>query len=68
MPYYNFQELWTRLEAEDWEFNLYDLLRKLITGGQWSEDERHGAVRLIDRLEELGVFGSTAATVIERRD
>lgn len=39
---------------------LYDLLRKLVTGERIWENERADALDLIDKMEALNAFGSTA--------
>lgn len=65
---FNTAEQWNRLLQEDWSLDFYSLLRKLITGGSWSEGERDGAVELVNRLEQLGVFGTTVSTITEKRD
>lgn len=44
---------------------LYDLLRKLINGERIWDDEKADALNLIDKMEALNAFGSTALYVGE---
>lgn len=62
------QSLWTEVDQRrnPWEMNVYDLLRKLIAGGQWTEEEREGAKKLVDDLQSVGVFGSSAEAITEK--
>jgi hypothetical protein len=42
---------------------LYDLLRRLLAGGAWTEEERREAVALINQLEQSAVFGNRVAEI-----
>ena len=44
---------------------LYDLLRKLINGERIWDSEKADALNLIDKMEALNAFGSTALYVGE---
>jgi hypothetical protein len=44
---------------------LYDLLRKLVNGERMWENDKADANSLIDKLEQLNAFGSTALYVGE---
>lgn len=65
---YNYQNLWGEVERrkEPFDWNVYDLLRKLVMGGSWTEEERAAAVKLVDTIEAVGVFGSSADQIREK--
>lgn len=42
---------------------IYDLLRRIVTGGAWTEDERREAAALITELERDAVFGTRASEI-----
>lgn len=67
MSAYNMNSLFEEVQRrrEPWEMNFYGLMRKLASGGNWTEEERQGALTLVDELEKVGAFGSTTATIKE---
>lgn len=42
---------------------VFDVLRKLVSGDPWNEEERRQAFALIGELERQGVLGNRAAEI-----
>lgn len=42
---------------------IYDVLRKLIAGDAWAEEERRAAVALVEKLERVNLLGNVAGQV-----
>lgn len=40
---------------------IYDLLRKFISGGGWTEGDKRAAEQLVDSLESKAALGTTVA-------
>lgn len=47
---------------------IYDLLRRIVTGGAWTEDERRDAAALISALEQNAVFGTRASELTMKEE
>lgn len=42
---------------------IYDVLRKLISGEPWHEEERRAAYALVSELESVNLLGNVAQTI-----
>lgn len=42
---------------------IYDVLRKLISGEPWREEERRAAYALVSELEAVNLLGNVAQTI-----
>lgn len=42
---------------------IYDVLRKLISGEPWTEEDRRAAYALVGELERVNLLGNVAAQI-----